>query len=58
MKKLIILLILLTTVISCELFDAKTWDEAEERRKERGVKCYRNHNVYFYCRDRDGNPYP
>ena len=58
MKKIIILLILLTTVINCGFFDAEEWDEVERRREERGVKCYRNHNGYFYCRDRDGNPYP
>ena len=56
MKKLIILLILLTTVISCELFDAKKWDEYDEWKKERGIKCYRE-NGYFYCEDRDGNRY-
>ena len=54
MKKLLILFILLTTVMSCELFDAKTWDEADERWEEKGMKCYRR-NGYFYCKDKYGN---
>ena len=58
MKKILVIVILLLTVIGCDLFDAKTWDEAEERRKERGVECYRNRNGYFYCEDKYGNPYP
>ena len=58
MKKLIILLILLTTVINCGFFDSEEWAKGEEIRKERGVKCYRDYYGYFYCEDRDGNPYP
>ena len=52
MKKLIILLILLTTVISCELFDAKTWEEADKRAKERGHRCYENYYGNVICEDR------
>ena len=58
MKKLIMLLILSTTIINCEFFDGEAWDEVERRREERGVKCYRDYYGYFYCEDRDGNPYP
>ena len=58
MRKIIMLIILMMTVIGCELFDAKTWEEADKRREERGVRCYRDYKGYFYCKDRDGNPYP
>ena len=58
MKKLIILFILLTTVINCSFFDSEEWAEGDRRREELGVKCYRDYYGYFYCRDRDGNPYP
>ena len=58
MKKILIIMILLLTTIGCELFDAAYWDEVDREREERGVKCYRRYNGTFYCRDRDGNPYP
>ena len=54
MKKLIILVLLAMTTVSCSLFDPEEWNEARERREERGVKCYRQYgNVH--CEDRDGN---
>ena len=56
MKKLIILLILLTTIMSCELFDGEEWARYRERIEERGVKCYRRHNGTIYCEDKYGNP--
>lgn len=54
MKKIIMLVILAMTTFSCSLFDVDEWNEARERRAERGVKCYEQYgNVY--CRDREGN---
>ena len=50
MKKILIIMIMLISVISCELFDAKTWDEAEEWAKERGRECYKERG-YYYCED-------
>lgn len=55
MKKLILLVILSITTVSCGLLDPKLWDEARERRRERGVKCYEKRSGYIYCVDRDGN---
>ena len=55
MKKILIIMILLLTTIGCELFDAAYWDEIEREDKERGIKCYRNHNGTFYCKDKYGN---
>ena len=54
MKKLILLVIFALTKVSCGLLDPKLWDEARERREERGERCYKQYgNVY--CKDRDGN---
>ena len=39
MKKLMILVILLTTVMSCELFDANYWDRVDKEMKEEGYRC-------------------
>ena len=55
MKKLIMLTILAMTVFSCSLFDPQLWNEARERRAERGVKCYRYPSGNVYCEDKDGN---
>lgn len=54
MKKLLIMVILTMTAVSCSLFDTEEWNEARERREERGERCYKQYgNVY--CKDRDGN---
>ena len=49
------LLILLTTIISCELFDGEEWARYREKMEERGVECYRNHYGTIYCKDKYGN---
>ena len=54
MKKLFLIVILVITTVSCSLLDSEEWNEARERREERGVHCYKQYgNVY--CKDRDGN---
>ena len=54
MKKLILLVILALTIVSCELFDSNSWDRARQKEADRGVHCYEQYgNVY--CEDRDGN---
>ena len=54
MKKLILLVILSITTVSCELFSPSRWAEYEKDRAERGVHCYKQYgNVY--CEDRNGN---
>ena len=55
MKKIIMLVILVMTTFSCSLFDVDEWNEARERRAERGVKCYEKRSGYIYCEDRYGN---
>ena len=55
MKKIIMLVILAMTTFSCSLFDVDEWNEARERRAERGRKCYEKRSGYIYCEDRYGN---
>ena len=54
-KKILLLVILAMSVVGCELLDPKEWKKTNESWKERGIKCYRNENGYFYCKDRYGN---
>jgi hypothetical protein len=54
MKKLIMLIILAMTVVSCELVSPDYWNRVSESRRESGERCYKQYgNVY--CEDRDGN---
>ena len=56
MKKLFLIIILALTTVSCSLLDSEEWNEARERREERGVHCYKQYgNVY--CEDKYGNRY-
>ena len=55
MKKIIMLVILTMTTFSCSSFDVDEWNEARERRAERGVECYEKYNGNIYCEDRYGN---
>ena len=56
MKKIIILLVLIMTIVGCELFDSNFWDEIHEEDRERGRTCYRYPSGNFYCEDKYGNP--
>ena len=58
MKKIIMLIILAMTLVSCGLLDPQLWDEARERREERGVECYKRYDGTVYCKDRYGNRVP
>ena len=55
MKKIFLIVILVITAVSCELFSPKEWGEYNERRAERGVRCYEDESGYVYCEDRYGN---
>ena len=55
LKKLFLIVILAITTVSCGLLDPKLWDEARERREERGGKCYETRSGYIYCEDKNGN---
>ena len=55
MKKIIMVIILMMTVIGCELFDAAEWEEYRKERERRGTRCYRDYKGYFYCEDRNSD---
>ena len=55
MKKLILLVILALTTVSCELFSPSYWNRVNKRMEERGVKCYKNQYGNIFCKDREGN---
>ena len=56
-KKILLLVILVMSVVGCELLDPKGWKEAEQDAAERGETCFRDSSGYYYCKDRYGNVY-
>ena len=54
-KKILLMIILVMSIVGCELLDPKGWKEAEQKRRESGEKCYRRASGTFYCEDRYGN---
>ena len=58
MKKVLVILLLMMTTIGGELFDSNFWDGVEQRREERGRKCYEDYKGNIYCEDKDGNRIP
>ena len=51
MKKILIIMILIMNIVGCELFDAKTWEEADKRWEERGRECYQDYYGSYHCKD-------
>ena len=49
LKKLFLIVILVLTTVSCGLLDLEEWNEARERREERGRKCYEYSSGYIHC---------
>ena len=55
MKKLILIVILAMSTVSCELFSPKEWAAYNKRRAERGIRCYERDDGIYYCKDKYGN---
>ena len=55
MKKIIMLIILVMTVVGCELFDSERWARIKREDAERGVRCYKKYKGNVYCEDKYGN---
>ena len=53
--KILYVILLVLGVTGCELFDPKFHEEARERARERGQKCYEYRSGYIHCEDKDGN---
>ena len=49
------LIILATTIFSCELVSPDYWNRVSESRRESGERCYKRSDGTAYCVDRDGN---
>ena len=49
------MIILVMSVVGCELLDPKGWKEAEQDAAERGVRCFKRASGEYYCKDRYGN---
>ena len=54
-KKLLVILILAMSTVSCELFSKSYWDRVEKSRREEGRTCYRRASGTAYCKDKYGN---
>ena len=54
-KKILLMVILVMSVVGCELFDAKRWDRINREDAERGVRCFKRADGVYYCKDRYGN---
>ena len=55
MKKLILIVILVMSVVGCSLLDNEAYQEMKQERRERGVKCYKRASGTYYCVDDNGN---
>ena len=58
LKKVILIVILTLTTVSCELFSPSRWAEYEKDRAGSGRRCYRNSSYgNIFCEDGNGNSY-
>ena len=49
--KVILMMILGMSTVSCSLFDSNEWREAHRRSVEHGRTCYERANGSIYCKD-------
>ena len=54
-KKILLMVILATSVVGCTAEDIAIWKDSDRRMAERGVRCYEDSSGYYYCKDRYGN---
>ena len=58
LKKVILIVILTLTTVSCELFSPSRWAEYEKDRAGSGRRCYRNSSYgNIFCEDGNGDSY-
>ena len=55
MKKLLLILILAMSTVSCELFSKSYWDRVEKSRREEGRTYYKRADGIYYRKDKYGN---
>ena len=49
--RVILMMILGMSAVSCSLFDSNEWREAHRRSVEHGRTCYERANGSIYCKD-------
>ena len=54
-KKILLMIILVMSVVGCELLDPKGWKEAREDMRKEGRTCYKRASGTYYCVDDNGN---
>ena len=54
-KKILLLVILATSVVGCTAEDIAIWKDSDRRMAEKGIRCYRRGNGEYYCKDKYGN---
>ena len=54
-KKILLLVILATSVVGCTAEDIAIWKDSDRRMAERGVRCFKRADGIYYCKDRYGN---
>jgi len=57
LKKVILIVILTLTTVSCELFSPSRWAKYEKDRAGSGRRCYRNSYGNIFCEDGNGDSY-
>lgn len=45
------LVILVMTVVGCELVSPDYWNRVDRRMEKKGTKCYETRSGYVYCED-------
>ena len=54
-KKILLMIILVMSVVGCELLSPSYWGRVNQRNREEGVRCFKRANGEYYCKDRYGN---
>ena len=57
LRKLILIVILSITTVSCSLLDNEAYQEMKRDRAESGRTCYERYDGHVYCEDKYGNRY-
>ena len=56
-KKILLMIILVMSIVGCELLSPSYWNRVEQSRREEGRRCYKRANGDYYCKDKYGNIY-
>ena len=54
-KKILLIIILVMSIVGCELLSPSYWNRVEQSRREEGRRCFKRASGTYYCKDRYGN---